>query len=96
MRATALTNLSSPECAPDLSTASSLHSFLVKGMQIHAITCAQGVDALILVAPAVVAFGFLTPSGSGRAGRVRRDGSSCSVAFTAKEPHSPPVQNGKR
>lgn len=44
----------------------------------------KDIDALILVAPAVIAFGFTAPSGGGKVGQVGRHGNSSEASFARK------------
>lgn len=56
-------------------------------------TCAQGIRGLILVAPAVIAFGFAMPQATGKSGSAVRDVESAKVSFG---PSLPPGTVRKR
>ena len=46
----------------------------------------QGIKGLVLVAAAVIAFGFAVPKPAGKSGRLARDGESLKASFMPPDP----------
>lgn len=56
----------------------------------------QGIEALVLVAPAVMAFSFLKPANAGKSGQASLEGSGVAVSFSGAAADPSPVANTKR